>query len=253
MPKRILPLILKYIIISLGVLILANGILLCAFSPFHIGILLTLLLGFFLLVCGLLWKTILKTIPKWLGYTILSCFLVLTIIISSFYLYGKNDTVTYREDVLIVLGAGIKKEEISKELQQRLDTAVRYYRRNPDVLIVVSGGQGPGEDITEALAMQRYLLKCGVPEAQILREERSTSTKENFVFTKKLLDSHFVDKKYRIAFVTSDFHIFRAERLATHAGFANPTYLHSNTPPRTVLPNGLRECLAILKLWLLDT
>ena len=238
----------KSLLLSLGILVILNGFAVCFLANFNVGTVLTLLLGLVLLLLPPLWRKM----PKPIKIIVIIGFLLLSMLLGFFFCYGKTDTADYREDVLIVLGAGIKGQEISADLQNRLDTAVQYYQQNPRVLIVVSGGQGPDEDISEALAMQRYLTAKGIPKEQILLEDRSTSTKENFVYTKELLSKYFQDE-YTAAFVTSDFHILRAEILAGHEGFDHIRHLHSSSPFYTVLPNGLRECLAYAKLWLLDT
>ena len=78
-----------------------------------------------------------------------------------------------------------------------------------------------------------------------------TETEENFIFSKEILDEYF-DKDYKIAFVTNDFHIFRSSRFAHLTGFKDATHAHSNTTWYTVVPNGLRECITVLKLLILD-
>ena len=240
--------VLRCFCMILGFLATANGLILGLFTHFKLGHLLTLSLGIFLILLPILWKKL----PKFIKIAAISGLFLLLGILCFFFTYGKTDTVTYREDVLIVLGAGIKGEEVTVDLQRRLDSAFCYYEKNKDVLIVVSGGQGPDEGISEALAMKKYLTAKGIPEEQILMEDRSTSTKENFLFTKQLLSEYF-QGEYTAAFVTSDFHILRAGILADHEGFEDIHHLHSNTPFYTVLPNGLRECLGILKMWILDT
>ncbi len=76
--------------------------------------------------------------------------------------YGNNDTATYDEDAVIVLGAAVHGSEPSNTLIGRLDATLTYYVRNPSTLIVVSGGQGCGEDLPEAVAMRAHLLARGV-------------------------------------------------------------------------------------------
>lgn len=77
---------------------------------------------------------------------------------------------TGNEKAVVVLGAGLRGEQVSGLLARRLDAALAYYRQNPDVLLVVSGGQGPDEAIPEAEAMARYLQAHGVPGENILVE-----------------------------------------------------------------------------------
>lgn len=241
----------KYIFLFLGSCVLLNGIIASFFVNINAGILLTYLLGIFFLTLGCLWNHIQKRVPKWIRCGFFLLIAMGFAIISSFYLYGKIDTVSYNEDAVLVLGSGIRNEEVTKDLSLRLDRAIRYHNENPNAVIVVSGGKGSGENITEALAMERYLIEKGIPQEKILKEERSTSTAENFRFSKELLDCYF-KSNYRVAFITSDFHIFRAKNLAKHFGFSNPSHMHGQTPWYTVLPNGLRECLGVIKMWLID-
>ena len=160
------------------------------------------------------------------------------------YRFGQHNTVTYEEDAVIVLGAGVVGETPSLILAARLNTALAYYRQNDGVLIVVSGGQGPNEDITEALAMERYLVARGVPIENILKEEESTTTRENMIFSKRLLDEYF-DGAYTTAFITNDFHIFRAGIIASRVGL-NCTHMHAKIPRYSVPANYLRETIAVL-------
>ena len=97
---------------------------------------------------------------------------------------GYSDTATKQEKAVIVLGAGLRGERVTDLLTRRLDAAYDYHLENPNAVIVVTGGQGPGEDIPEARAMKAYLVEKGVPEKQILEEASSTSTEENFCFAR---------------------------------------------------------------------
>ena len=160
------------------------------------------------------------------------------------YRFGQNDTVTYKEDALIVLGAGIADETPSLILQARLEAVLEYYLRNPEVVIVVSGGQGPRESVTEALAMERYLVSGGVPSEKILKEEEATTTRENIAFSKGLLDEYF-DGEYTIAFITNDFHVFRTHIIVLRVGLTG-THMHAKIPRYSIPANYLRESIACL-------
>ena len=232
-----------------GVLVLINAAIASACSNVSLGPILTYMFGGVLLTGGILTRTLCARRARVVFIVVLCILLLAVLCIGTVYTYGRLDSVTYDEDVLIVLGAGIRGEKISLTLQRRLDTALRYYEQNPDVLIVISGGQGPQEDISEALAMERYLLRHGVPKAHILKEELSTSTQENLQFSKALLDAR-LNTPYTVALITNDFHIYRACTLARAQGFAHITSAHADTPWYTVIPNGMRECLAIAASWL---
>ena len=88
-------------------------------------------------------------------------------------------------DLIMVLGAGIFTEKVTPMLAERLNRALSVYQHQTDKCkIIVSGGQGPDEPISEALAMQRYLIQHGVPQSSIIMESQSTNTFENFYYSK---------------------------------------------------------------------
>lgn len=159
--------------------------------------------------------------------------------------YSHNNNVTYDEDALIVLGAGlIDGDKVSVSLKLRLDSAISYYNKNNNAIIVVSGGQGSDEKISEALAMKNYLLEHDIPSDSIIMEDKSTSTLENFTFSKNILDN-ILKPDYKVAFVTSDFHVFRANKYAKKVGL-NPTHYYAKTPITTIPINYTREAIAVV-------
>lgn len=122
-------------------------------------------------------------------------------------------------DAVIVLGAGVNGTTPSLALQTRISAAADYLAQHPEALAVLSGGQGPGEDITEAEAMLRGLKSRGIDEERLLLEDRSTSTAENFAFSKSLLEQGGLDTDSAvIAVVSNDFHLYRARLLAGREG-----------------------------------
>src|SRR5699024_8835907 len=116
---------------------------------------------------------------------ILFCSAIISAAVVAFY--GRRDNSSYDEDVIIVLGCGIRGDMVSDQLARRLDAAIRYHTQNPDAMILVSGGQGPQESVTEALAMETYLIAGGIPSDKIIKEESSTSTYSNLLFSKEIL------------------------------------------------------------------
>ncbi len=174
-------------------------------------------------------------------------FIVITAVIITSAMSDKEQKV----DSVIVLGAGLKGETPTLVLKKRLDYTLDYYKLNPDVKIVVSGGQGIGETITEAEGMKRYLVKHKIPENVILKEERSTSTYENMLFSKKVYENATGEPLGTVMIVTNDFHMFRAKILAKRAGL-KPYGISSGTP-WYIYPNVcLREYFALFKSLILD-
>lgn len=124
----------------------------------------------------------------------------------------------YRVKCIIVLGSGLQGDQVSPTLRNRLDTCLKYLKTYPDTNIIVSGGQGRDESISEAEAMKRYLVSNGVDVNQIIIEDKSTNTYENMLFSKKILERKVDLDQDNILIITSDFHMFRAKLLAWRAG-----------------------------------
>lgn len=128
---------------------------------------------------------------------------------------------------VIVLGAGVNGETPSLTLRTRIDAAAAYLEEHPDVPVVLSGGQGPGEAITEAECMRRALVRRGVDESRLYPEERSASTQENLRYSRAILEELGVDPAQRVAIVTSDFHLCRARLMWGGDTAAVPAHLPS--------------------------
>ena len=166
-------------------------------------------------------------------------------------IYGNRSTVSFDEDVLIVLGAGVVGEEVNPSLASRLETAVEYFNQNPDTIIIVSGGLGDRASITEAEVMKRYLASRGIPLECIIKEEESTSTYENFIFTREILEEEFLDD-VTDAFITNAFHIYRPAYIARHVGL-DVNHLGAPMPLYLAIPNYLRKMLAVINTQLFQT
>ena len=123
-------------------------------------------------------------------------------------------------DYVIIHGAGLLRgDQLSKLLRDRVDKAIQVYRKDPTPpKLIPSGGKGGDETISEAEAMRRYLLQQGIPEADILMEDRSATTLENLRFSKQILDGR-EGRKYT-ALVTSNYHVYRALRYCRRIGLS---------------------------------
>ena len=130
-------------------------------------------------------------------------------------------------DCIIVLGAQVKGKKITDSLKRRLDKAVLYLGKFPDTRVIVSGGQGKGEDITEADAMADYLIRSGIDAEMIIREDRSVSTRENLRFSGRYIDpEHDI-----IGIVTNGFHMYRACLIAKQEGYRNVYKIPASSNP----------------------
>lgn len=216
------------------------------FVNFNFGVVMLIVGALFLILYGFFFEKLVKL--AWLNRFIFLILILGLAVMICIGVYGQNDNATYKEDAVVVLGAGIRGERVSAALARRLDKALEYLGKNPDALIVVSGARGPQEDITEALAMERYLIAEGAPAGQIIKEEAATNTEENFAYSKAILDGIFTEP-YTIVIITSDFHLYRASRLAEKAGLI-ASRIHSKTVWLEIPRNYLRECVAVCKYWL---
>lgn len=122
---------------------------------------------------------------------------------------GKGDADT-KCDYVIVLGAGVNGTVPSLILSERIRAAYDYLTKNPDVICIVSGGQGPGEDITEAKCMYDSLVAKGISPDRIWQEDKSTSTRENIRFSLELIEEKTGSRPEQAAVISNEFHLFRA-------------------------------------------
>ncbi|MCM1157046.1 MAG: YdcF family protein [Bacteroidales bacterium] len=153
-----------------------------------------------------------------------------------------------KADYLIVLGAKVNGTQPSKILEYRIEKAYTYLKQNPDVRVIVSGGKGSDEDISEAQAMYNGLVERGIEKERIYREDKSTSTKENLDFSKSCMEEIGLDiEKERVLIVTTDFHVLRAVGIAKKAGYRNVEGLAADSVWYLVPTNYVREFLAVVK------
>lgn len=123
--------------------------------------------------------------------------------------WARTDWET-KPQAVVVLGAGVNGTVPSLSLQKRLEAALDYLADKPDVPVVVTGAQGPGEAVSEARCMADWLTHRGVPGERILLEDLAENTEENIRFSLALLEREGVDISGPIAVVSSDYHLYRA-------------------------------------------
>lgn len=225
----------------LGIFAFIDGSVGAVTANFNIGFLAEILVGLVCVAVFVLWdksKTWIKTAVLSAIAAVLCCALAICG-------YGSHDTADYTEDILIVLGAGVHGETPSRVLTYRLDAAAEYLNKNTDASVIVTGGQGAQENVTEAYAMEKYLVERGIEPQRIIKEKQATSTSENYRYSKEIIDARFPSAK--IATITNDFHIFRAKRLAAAEGIETSA-VHAKTPQSGIAAMYIREMLAIAKL-----
>lgn len=161
------------------------------------------------------------------------------LIISKMHIKEKNDL-----DYIIVLGAQVYKDRPSSVLKYRLDRAITYLNENPNALCIVSGGKGENEPFSEGYGMKEYLVKNNIAENRIIIEDKSKSTKENLINSKKIIN----DETKTIGIVTNNFHMYRALLIAKKENINAYGVVASSKV--FYLPNNLlREFLALIKYY----
>jgi len=212
-------------------------------------------IGVFLILFTVFLKQILWLFSKMHRIIKAVCLCLVIIFLSSFFIIeslvfinarSKN---TENADYIIILGAGLYRGGPSLTLLRRINVAVRYANDNPDVKIIVSGGTGQGQRISEAAVMSRVLQNNGIDADRIIIEDKSTNTFENLKFSGEIISGF--DKKVLIA--SSEFHLFRAKIIASRLKYKNVGVLASRTP-RILLPTYyLREYFAVIKTIFVDS
>lgn len=124
-------------------------------------------------------------------------------------------------DYIVVLGAGlIDGDKVTPLLGGRIDRAIKVYnRRKKKPMLLMSGGQGSDEMVPESVAMKNYAIEKGIPDCHIITEEKSKNTYENMMFSKEIIEANEgKDKKLKILFSTTNYHVFRSSMYARMVG-----------------------------------
>jgi uncharacterized SAM-binding protein YcdF (DUF218 family) len=146
-------------------------------------------------------------------------FLFVSYVIYAF-IYGRM-AVRRDANFVVVLGSGLKDGgRVPPLLASRLERGRAVYetliaRGTADPVLIVSGGKGSDERVSEAEAMARYLIERGFPAGRVVREDRSRTTEENIAFSKAIMDQSRPGS--RCVIVTSNYHTFRAAIIARRA------------------------------------
>lgn len=147
-------------------------------------------------------------------------------------------------EYVIVLGCMVRGDKPGIFLRGRINKAYEYLTEHPDSKAVLSGGQGNGENISEAKCMYNSLVEKGISPNRLLIEDKSTSTRENFENSVGLLKENGIDIS-EITVVTNDFHEYRAYEFAKRNGLRAYSY-PSKTPWNGYMPFATREAFAVV-------
>ncbi|MDO4571994.1 MAG: YdcF family protein [Clostridia bacterium] len=229
-----------------GVVLSVETAIIMRLSNYNLGVFLPAFFGLPLIFLAFCLPHMQHGFPAFFKWFIAGCYGVavcIFLVCGALMLSAQHSAEETEADAVIVLGAAVHGTKVTWVLENRLNTAMELLEHNPEAICVVSGGQGPQEDCTEASAMRLYLIERGVDESRIYLEERAENTVGNFRYSKPIIEEA-LGPDARIAFVTTDFHVYRAGRVAVSqgveaVGVAAPDvwYLRLN--------NFLRECVGI--------
>lgn len=154
----------------------------------------------------------------------------------------------YDKDFIIILGSKIKSDgTLTPLLKARVDKAIDFAKnqkkeQNKDIIYIPSGGKGNDEIIPESEAIKNYLMESGINSKNIIIEDKSTNTSENMRFSKEKIDE--VNKDGKIAFSTTNYHVFRSGVIANKEGIdcegmgsTTKWYFYSNALIREFIAN----------------
>ncbi|WP_166167630.1 YdcF family protein [Acinetobacter sp. SA01] len=245
----------------MGSLLALDSLWLLALDKIHLGIILPLIIGIGLMLYALFFNRIQNFIQltplrqtlwgcAWAGFFL---WLGTLVIFFSYLQYNIQQFNTVQPaSAVIILGSGIEKGRPSPTLKQRLDVGAAYAKRYPEALLVVTGGLGFKEQISEAAIMSEYLQQQHLAPSRILLEAKSTSTTENLRNVQPLLAQQHISLQQPVVIVTSDFHILRAKAIAKHQGYQQIFTLSAPTPLYIRYNSWLREYFAFISGWLLQ-
>ncbi len=167
-----------------------------------------------------------RAVRKTLNFLIVAGLVVL-IGTEIFIISAESGSVGVKADYAIVLGAGVNGTVPSRSLQARLVSAKEYAETYPDAVLIVSGGKGGGENVSEARCMYDWLTANGVDGGRIIMEDRASTTAENIAFSKAIIENREPGYDGTVCIITENFHVCRALIIARDNGltaFAKGAY-----------------------------
>ncbi len=200
-----------------------------------------------------LWQSF-HPVPAKVVQTALSMVLIFMLIASAVTLIpilrGPRDSGTESE-YLIVLGAGVRGDEPSQILMDRIRHAAAYLSTHPDVICVASGGKGSGENLSEAQCIYDHLTALGIDGSRIWLEDQATSTIENFRYSIALITERSGSRPETVTVLSNEFHLYRASRMAKDCGLTANFSAAATSRPLIRVSYTVREIFALWKYMLI--
>lgn len=119
---------------------------------------------------------------------------------------------------VVVLGAAVRPWGPTYPLQERVAAAYDYMNAHPEAILIVSGGQGSDEPMSEAQCMYDMLVRRGADPQRIWMEDKATSTWENMKFSLELIRQKTGERPSRLGVISNEYHLFRSKLFASRCG-----------------------------------
>ncbi len=174
--------------------------------------------------------------------SVLAVFGIIAVTVFSVNMFRYMDVPLDEVKCVMVLGCHVNGDKPSEMLEDRLKEALVLLEENPEAVCVAAGGQGRGENISEGECMRIWLENNGISSDRIYTEVKSTSTNENFSFSKAVFERIGITDK--IAVVTNEFHQYRAELYSRKNGL-NVGHYAVKTELRLIFNYWIRELAAL--------
>jgi len=146
---------------------------------------------------------------------------------------------------MVVLGCMVRDDGPSVSLQNRIDAAYDYLTEHPQVIAIVSGGQGQDEPMTEAQCMYEHLVEMGIDPDRVWIEDQATSTWGNLQLSLALIEEKTGTRPHTIGLLSSEYHLFRASLQAKDLGLETVGIPAKTTLPLDALNHFLREVAGV--------
>lgn len=152
---------------------------------------------------------------------------------------------------IVVLGAKVRQSGPSASLWDRIHGAYDYLETHPDVIAIVSGGQGADEPMTEAKAMYDALVDMGIDPNRVWMEDKATNTYENIQLSLALIEEKTGQHPENLGVVSSEYHLFRASLFTKAAGVEFVGIPAHTSRPSQMINHFMREVAGVWYYWIL--
>lgn len=253
--KKAILILIRLVLIGVGGYFFAMFVIPVFGIIFNIGSVLGAVLSLMAILCGIFLNKIIsfvkthsKTVKGKAFFTAFFgifgvCVFALAMAVES--IMASDGTKTDSQETVIVLGCSVQGDTPSITLKSRIDAAYDYLCANPQSVAVLSGGQGPDENISEAQCMYNVLTEKGISPNRLYLEDKSVNTTTNIENSAKIIEEN--DLSQNVAVASSDYHLKRATMICEKNGFENVGRISAPSTYYDKPTFYLREALGVVK------